>query len=140
MHHPPVPSLLDLAVKVELQDQQQLAAVLAGSEVRTVLAGHLHYSTTAMFAGIPVSVASATCYTQDLVVQSGAMRSRDGAQAVNLVHVYPNTIVHSVVPRGDFPVLSTVTPEQTAAQLERAGIRASLASAAAASHGAGTEK
>ena len=52
MHHPPVPSVLDLAVLVELQDQHQLAAVIAGSDVRSILAGHLHYATTATFAGV----------------------------------------------------------------------------------------
>ncbi|MET3807037.1 3',5'-cyclic AMP phosphodiesterase CpdA [Nakamurella sp. UYEF19] len=140
MHHPPVPSVLDLAVLVELQDQQALAAVLRGSDVRTILAGHLHYSTTATFAGIPVSVASASCYTQDLAVPDGSMRTRDGAHAVNLVHVYPHTVMHSVVPLGSFPVLSTVSARDAAAQLERAGIELPPVSVPAFSHGAGTAK
>ena len=122
MHHPPVPCVLDLAVLVELQDQPKLAAVLAGSDVRAILAGHLHFSTSATFAGIPVSVAAASCYTQDLLVPAGSMRSRDGGQALNLVHVYPDTVMHSVVPLGHFPTLSTVSPEETATQLEDAGI------------------
>lgn len=71
LHHPPIPSVLDLAVTVELRDQAALGRVLQGSDVRAILAGHLHYSTTATFAGIPVSVASATCYTQDLTVAAG---------------------------------------------------------------------
>ena len=103
LHHPPVPSVLDLAVLVELRRQSELAAVLRGSDVRTILAGHLHYSTTAMFAGIPVSVASATCYTQDLNVPVGGTRGRDGGQSFNLVHVYEHTIVHSTVPLGAGP-------------------------------------
>jgi Icc protein len=140
MHHPPVPSVLDLAVLVELQDQQRLAAVLAGSDVRTILAGHLHYSTTAMFAGINVSVASASCYTQDLAVSGGAMRSRDGAQAINLVHVFDHTVMHSVAPMGSFPVLSAVSADQATAQLERAGIVLAPVSIAAFSQGAGTAK
>ena len=98
MHHPPVPSVLDLAARVELRDQAGLAEVLEGTDVRAIIAGHLHYSTIATFAGIPVSVASATCYTQDLTVPVGGTRGRDGAQAFNLVHVYPTTVVHSVVP------------------------------------------
>ena len=90
MHHPPVPSVLDLAALVELRDQAGLAEVLEGSDVRSILAGHLHYSSTATFAGVPVSVASATCYTQDLNVPVGGTRGRDGARAFNLVHVYPS--------------------------------------------------
>ncbi|MGK3956334.1 phosphodiesterase [Arthrobacter sp. R4] len=124
LHHPPVPSVLDLSVLVELRDQASLEAVVRNSDVRTILAGHLHYSTTASFAGIPVSVASATCYTQDLNVAAGGTRGRDGGQAFNLVHVYEHTIVHSVVPLGSTPTVGEyVAPEMTAARLAAAGIR-----------------
>ncbi|WP_247046160.1 phosphodiesterase [Arthrobacter rhizosphaerae] len=123
LHHPPVPSVLDLAVLVELRNQASLAAVLRGSDVRTILAGHLHYSTTASFAGIPVSVASATCYTQDLNVPVGGSRGRDGGQAFNLVHVYEHTIVHSVVPLGQTPTVGEfVSAEDTRKRLAAAGI------------------
>ncbi|GAB3280149.1 3',5'-cyclic adenosine monophosphate phosphodiesterase CpdA [Sinomonas notoginsengisoli] len=104
MHHPPVPSVQELAVLVELRGQAALADVLRGSDVRAILAGHLHYSTSGTFAGIPVSVASATCYTQDLaggvdrVSGFRETRGRDAAQAYNLVHVYADTVLHSVVP------------------------------------------
>ena len=68
MHHPPVPSVLDLAVTVELRDQAtsprcSRAATSAPSSPATCTT-----RSTATFAGIPVSVASATCYTQDLNV------------------------------------------------------------------------
>lgn len=100
LHHPPIPCVQDLAVTVELRDQAALAEVLDGTDVRAILGGHFHYSTSATFAGIPVSVASATCYTQDLQTPERGTRGRDGAQAVNLVHVYDSTIMHTVVPRG----------------------------------------
>ena len=122
MHHPPVPCVLDLAVTVELRGQKELAAVIRGSDIRSIIAGHLHYSTTATFAGIPVSVASATCYTQDLNVPVGGTRGRDGAQAFNLIHVYDDTVLHSVVPIGDYTAVSYVSPEETAAILARDGV------------------
>ncbi|WP_111721525.1 phosphodiesterase [Homoserinimonas sp. OAct 916] len=124
MHHPPIPGVLDLAVAVELREQDSLAAVLNGTDVRSIIAGHLHYSTNATFAGIPVSVASATCYTQDLNVVAGGTRGRDGAQSFNLVHVYPHTVVHSVVPLGAHPTAGKfVSPAQTAEFLAEVGVR-----------------
>ncbi|GAA1423115.1 phosphodiesterase [Agrococcus citreus] len=123
MHHPPIPSVLDLAASVELRDQSALATSLVGTDVRSILAGHLHYSSTASVAGIPVSVASATCYTQDLNVPVGGTRGRDGARAFNLVHVYPTTVVHSVVPLGEFAALDWIDADESARRLEAAGVR-----------------
>lgn len=124
LHHPPVPCVQDLAVLVELRGQAELAAVVRNSDVRTILGGHLHYSTTAGFAGIPVSVASATCYTQDLGVRAGGQRGRDGAQSYNMIHVYEHTIVHSVVPiSGGVTVGEPVDAAEVQRRLSEAGIR-----------------
>lgn len=122
MHHPPVPSVLDLAASVELRDQRSLADVLRGSDVRAILAGHLHYSTFATFAGIPVSVASATCYTQDLMVPVGGTRPQDAAQGFNLVHVYDETVVHSVVPLAASEALQYVDAAESQRRLYDAGV------------------
>ncbi|WP_353988744.1 phosphodiesterase [Ruicaihuangia caeni] len=123
MHHPPVPSLLDLAVSVELRDQARLAEVVQGTDVRTILAGHLHYSSTATFAGIPVSVASASCYTQDLLVPEGGTRSRAGARSFNLVQVYPQTVLHAVVPLEQTEALAYVDAEESERRLRELGLR-----------------
>ncbi|TFD05479.1 MULTISPECIES: phosphodiesterase [unclassified Cryobacterium] len=122
MHHPPIPSVLDLANAVELRDQDRLASVLRGTDVRSIIAGHLHYSSMAMFAGIPVSVSSATCYTQDLNVPVGGTLGRDGARAFNLVHVYPGTVLHSVVPLGHYPTLDYVDAAESARRLRASGV------------------
>jgi Icc protein len=129
LHHPPIPSVLDLAVLVELRNQSALAEVLRGSDVRSIIAGHLHYSSTATFAGIPVSVASATCYTQDLNVPVGGTKARNGAQSFNLVHVYGDTVLHSVVPLGEHVQVSYVDAEETKAILRREGVRIAPAGA-----------
>ncbi|CAN7331946.1 phosphodiesterase [Microbacterium sp. LjRoot45] len=122
MHHPPVPSVLALAASVELRDQRRLADVVRGTDVRAIIAGHLHYSTFATFAGIPVSVASSTCYAQDLTVPVGGTRPQDGAQAFNLVHVYDDTIVHAVVPV-DVPIPVEYTdPGRARELLAEAGV------------------
>lgn len=122
MHHPPVPSVLPLASSVELRDQRRLAPVLKGSDVRAIIAGHLHYSTFASFAGIPVSVASSTCYAQDLTVPLGGTRPQDGAQSFNLVHLYDDTVVHSVVPVDAPKVLEYIDPDEAQRRLRLAGI------------------
>ena len=122
LHHPPVPSVQDLTVLVELRHQRDLAAALKGSDVRSIIAGHLHYSTFATFAGIPVSVASATCYTQDL--STPGSRGQDAGQGFNMVHVYADSVVHSVVPlAADRTVGERVDEAETARRLEAAGVR-----------------
>jgi len=102
VHHPPVPTPLLWAMEMlELQGQDRLAEVLRGTDVRGILGGHLHYSTHSTFAGIPVSVAAATCYTLSLSAKDRLLSGVDANQAVNLVHVYEDSIVHSIVPMGD---------------------------------------
>lgn len=132
MHHPPIPSVIELDASVELRNQSALARVLVGSDVRSILAGHLHYSCTATFAGIPVSVASATCFTQDLTAPVGAQRLVDGAQSYNLVSVFDETVMHTVVPVTESPVLSNVSSEEATRLLELEDVRFEESAIAAA--------
>lgn len=123
LHHPPVPCVQDLAVSVELRDQHLLRPVLEGSDVRAILGGHVHYSTFATFAGIPVSVASSTCYTQDLFMPDRGTAGRDAAQSINLVSVYEDTIQHSVMPVDEgLRVSRVVDGPETAAMLASIGV------------------
>ena len=102
MHHPPIAiPMLPAAAIIELDDQQRLAETLAGTDVRMILGGHFHYSTYGTFAGIPVSVASATCYVSDIAPQDRFISAVDAEQSVNVMHVYADTIVTSVVPTHD---------------------------------------
>lgn len=119
LHHPPVPSPVAYMRVLELQEQAALAEVIAGSDVRAILGGHLHYSTHSTFAGIPVAVAAATCYSIDASAPNGSLRGVDAGQSVTLVHVYPDRVVHTIVPFGDFPVVASFDDEFTA-RLERA--------------------
>lgn len=123
LHHPPLPSHIPLFDILELRDQGRLAEVIAGSDVRGILAGHLHYSTSGTFAGIPVTVAAATCYTMNLQRQAVEVNGMDAGQSFHLVHVYDDTITHSVVPMdggetGDFfsrewvERMAALTPQQ----------------------------
>ena len=111
MHHPPLPSHIPLFDILELRDQSRLARVVAGTDVRAILAGHLHYSTTGTFAGVPVGVAAATCYTMDLARPAVEVNGMDAGQSFHLVHVYDDTITHAVV-----PVVDALTGEYFSAE------------------------
>lgn len=108
LHHPPIRSHNPLVRMIELFHQDKLERVVRGTDVRTILGGHLHYSTFGTFAGIPVAVASATCYTVDMgMSKDNLMTAVDGAQSIQLVHVYDDTVVHTVIPVDDFPQVAS---------------------------------
>jgi Icc protein len=102
VHHPPMPTPLLWAMEMlELHGQDRLEEVIRGTDVRGILGGHLHYSGHSTFAGVPVSVAAATCYTLALTAKDRLLSGVNADQAMNLVHVYDDRLVHSVVPIGD---------------------------------------
>ncbi len=105
VHHPPLPTPLLWAMEMlELHGQSRLADVVRGTDVRGILGGHLHYTTHGRFAGIPVSVAAATCYTMDLADGAKLLSGVDANQAFNIVSLYDDAepaegqVVHTVIP------------------------------------------
>jgi 3',5'-cyclic-AMP phosphodiesterase len=99
VHHPPIPEpLLWAMAMLELEGQDAFADVVRGTDVIGILGGHLHYTTHSTFAGIPVSVAAATCYTMDLVGGKKLISGVDANQAFNIVSVYESQVVHTVIP------------------------------------------
>ena len=118
LHHPPIPvPLMPAAEVIELLDQHRLAEVLTGTDVRCILGGHFHYSTYSTFAGIPVSVASATCYTSDPAPLERFVSGVDGHQAVTMMHLYDDRVVHTIVPVDEAPEVSGF-PADVRAQIE----------------------
>ena len=111
LHHPPLPTHIPFFDILELRDQPGLAAAIAGSDVRAILAGHLHYSTSGTFAGVPVSVSAASCYTMDLARPADEVNGMDAGQSFHLVHVWDDTITHAVVPVVDAEPSGYFTPE-----------------------------
>ena len=118
MHHAPIPvPMLRAAEIIELIDQDQLAAVVEGTDVRSIIGGHFHFSTYSTFAGIPVSVASASCYTADPAPVERFVSGVDGHQSLTMMHVYADRIVHTLVPLAEAPEVSGYPPD-VVAQLE----------------------
>ena len=124
LHHAPIPvPMLRLAELIELHHQPRLAAVVEGSDVRGILGGHFHFTSWSTFAGVPVSVASATCYTSELAPDQRLLSGVDGHQSFTMLHLYDDRVVHSVVPASDAVEVSgyglemlepfrSLTPEQ----------------------------
>ncbi len=99
LHHPPIPTPIDLMGLIELDNQPALADIVRGTDVRGVLGGHLHYSTFSTFAGVPVSVCAASCYNIDLVADASKLLSaKSNNLSSSLIHVYPDQVVFSQVP------------------------------------------
>jgi 3',5'-cyclic AMP phosphodiesterase CpdA len=118
MHHPPIPlPMMPAAEIIELADQHRLAEVVAGSDVRGILGGHLHYSTYSTFAGVPVSVAAATCYTSDPAPLARFVSAVDAHQAITMMHLYDDRVVHTIVPVAEVPEVSGY-PSDVRAQVE----------------------
>jgi 3',5'-cyclic AMP phosphodiesterase CpdA len=123
LHHPPIPTHMPLVSIIELARQHELAAAIDGSDVRTILAGHYHYSTHSMLGSVPVSVASSTCYVIDPGADPRGLHGNEGPLSFDLVHVHDDRVVHSTVPLTpgrlllDYPVealdvVSSMTAEE----------------------------
>ncbi len=118
MHHPPIPvPLLRAAELIELADQHLLADVVRGTDVRLVLGGHFHYTSWSTFAGVPVSVASASCYTSDPAPVDRFVSGVDGHQAFTMLHLYDDQVVHTLVPLARATEVSGY-PSDVVAQVE----------------------
>jgi 3',5'-cyclic-AMP phosphodiesterase len=102
LHHPPIPvPLVPASAIIELYDQQKFWEALAGSDVRAVIGGHFHYNSHTTYRGVTVSVAAATCYSLDTAPHQRLVSGVDGAQGFNMLHIYDDRIVHTVVPLED---------------------------------------
>ena len=118
LHHPPIPvPMLRAAEIIELLDQHRLAEVIDGTDVRGIIGGHFHYTSWSTFHGVPVSVASASCYTTDPAPLDRLISGVDGHQALTMLHLYDDRIVHTVVPLPEAPEASGF-PSDVLAQLE----------------------
>ncbi|BEL04663.1 metallophosphoesterase [Actinoplanes sichuanensis] len=82
LHHPPIvtgasPSM----ARVNLQNGERLAEVLAGSDVRAVLCGHYHSQLSGFLSGIPVWVTPGVVTRIDLTAPPHLVRGVLGAGA-----------------------------------------------------------
>lgn len=100
-----------------------MAEVVRGTDVRAVIGGHYHHTSVSTFAGVPVLVAAATCYTLEMAPQDRLISSIDAHQSFNMMHVYDDRVVTTVVPIDDAveihgygeemrPLFDALTPQE----------------------------
>lgn len=96
LHHPPIPapSTLHHFFALQRDSRRALADVIAGTDVRLILAGHHHLPTAGSLAGIPVTVAGSTAIRTDPLARPGHERTTAHG-SVNLVRFYDDT--HTVL-------------------------------------------
>jgi Icc protein len=112
LHHPPLPVEVTAMARLHLTGQDRLAAVLAGTDVRAVLGGHLHYATASVLAGVPVFTVPALAYTIRLTAPGTGVVGADGGRAVGVLSLYDDGRVgHSLLATDPVPVAAE-TPEQ----------------------------
>lgn len=86
IHHPPLTAATPLLRALDLIGADELAGVLAGTDVRLVLAGHYHHPMTGAVAGIPVHVAPGITNVMDPLAPAGHEQAGalSGASVIDL--------------------------------------------------------
>lgn len=114
LHHPPVPSPAATMAGRELAAPEELAAVLSGSDVIAILAGHFHHPMSGVFAGIPVWVGGSLAYLQDAGTPADTVVGFD-APAYSIVRCSRNATSALPIPLYDPDVLFRANPTLTTA-------------------------
>jgi 3',5'-cyclic AMP phosphodiesterase CpdA len=111
LHHPPVPVEVTGLQRLHLTGQERLAQAIAGTDLRAILGGHLHYATASVFTGVPVFVAPATAYTIALRAPGGGVAALDGGRAVAVLTCYDDGRVGWSLLPADRPGVIAQTPD-----------------------------
>ena len=115
MHHPPLPSHIPLFDILELRDQGRLAEVLAGTDVRAILAGPPALLHERHVRRHPGERRGGHLLHDGPRAPAAEVNGMDAGQSFHLVHVYDDTITHAVV-----PVVDAQTGEYFSADVGRA--------------------
>jgi Icc protein len=99
LHHAPIPPPTPLLTyfTLERESRRALAGVIAGTDVRLVLAGHHHLAQSGTLGGVPVAVAGSTAIRTDPLGPPGHEHTTRST-AFNLVRLYGDTHTVSVIP------------------------------------------
>lgn len=121
LHHPPLPTSSPLAAAIELTDRAALGAVIRGTDVRIVLAGHTHVVSAGCLAGVPVWTGGSTGATWDALAADGGGRTVH-TPAVSRIDLFADDVLVTAVGVGAATV-SEIGREQMEALTARLGVR-----------------
>ncbi|MFF2391812.1 metallophosphoesterase [Nocardia sp. NPDC055165] len=102
VHHPPLRSPLATLDFLRLKDAEQLAEVVAGTDVRMILCGHNHLTGASALAGIPVWIGPATAYRVDPMAPAGRHRGFVGF-GFSRVDVTESTVLATAIDAAPAP-------------------------------------
>ncbi|MEJ3654680.1 metallophosphoesterase [Actinomycetes bacterium KLBMP 9759] len=122
LHHPPLPTPVPLSQVIPLLNPGELAGVIAGSDVRIVIAGHTHVVSSGVLGGVPVWVGGPLATTLDGLGPAGGLRGL-GTPTVSRIDLFDDGVLASSVPI-DAVVRTESSPADTAAVIDR--LRAAL--------------
>ncbi|HEY0573844.1 MAG TPA: metallophosphoesterase [Pseudonocardia sp.] len=97
LHHPPLPTAVPLSGAIELRNRDELAQVIAGTDVRVVLAGHTHVVSAGVLAGVPVWTGGGIAPTIDSLEPDGALRGLS-CPSVSRIDLFDNSALISSIP------------------------------------------
>jgi len=103
MHHPPITYRSPVMQLLDFEDVHRLRATVEGSDVRAILAGHLHVTTFGTLGHVPVFVAGGVSYVDDAGAPRELLMAVDGPQSWNLIEVHADAVVGTVVPVAQHP-------------------------------------
>lgn len=96
-HHPPLRSPVPSVDLLRLRNADDLADVLAGTDVRLVVTGHAHHAGAGTLAGVPVWVGPALAYGVAPVPPRGRLRAAADS-AFTRIDVFGDQVVATAVP------------------------------------------
>jgi Icc protein len=98
LHHPPLPSPVGLVSDSGLREPGRLAAAIAGTDVRMILAGHAHHAGCGALGGVPVWGAPSLVYATDVGAPREVFRGLRGGTGVTRVDVFDDAVVATFMP------------------------------------------
>jgi 3',5'-cyclic AMP phosphodiesterase CpdA len=110
LHHPPLPTPSRIAAAIDLRNRKELAAVLSGTDVRIVLAGHTHVVSAGTLAGIPVWTGGTTAFASG-AFPAGGGESQYLSPTANRVDLFDDSLIVTAMAI-DAEHVATLTPAE----------------------------